>query len=207
MNLAILDGGTHYHREAIYGDRYRSLFDRAIYVPDLVPADLEDVGLLIVPDRIDPVLLRRHKALLDDFLRRGRTLVVLGGNEAETWVPGVDWEFRPLNYWWWLDKDAVPVQQLATPEHELFHHLPFADTIWHFHGILLPPTGAKALITVPGDPGNGDLGGALIYEDCVTTPGRLIISTLDPFYHHGSHFMPAATRFLDGFLNWARHIS
>ncbi len=51
-----LDGGTHYHREAIYGDRYRSLFDRAIYVPDLVPADLEDVGLLIVPgsDRSGP---------------------------------------------------------------------------------------------------------------------------------------------------------
>ena len=38
----------------------------------------------------------------------------------------------------------------------------------------------------------------------MTTAGRLIVSTLDPFYHHGSNFMPATTRFLDGFLPWAR---
>jgi len=27
---------------------------------------------------------------------------------------------------------------------------------------------------------------------------------LDPFFHHGTYFMPAATRFLDGFLPWLR---
>lgn len=30
--------------------------------------------------------------------------------------------------------------------------------------------------------------------------GRLVVTSLDPFYHHGSHFMPATTRFLDRFL-------
>jgi len=38
----------------------------------------------------------------------------------------------------------------------------------------------------------------------VTTGGQMILTTLDPFYHHGSHFMPATTRFLDGFLPWLR---
>ncbi len=203
MTLAILDGGTHYHHEAIRGERYRHHFDRIIYAPDLTAADLEDVHVLIVPDRIDPTLLRRHQALLLNFLERRRTLVVLGCNEVETWVPGARWMFRPLNYWWWLDRAAVPVQRLCAPEHELFTYLPFEDTIWHFHGVLFPPAGAKALVAVPGDPENDDPGGALIYEDRVTTPSRLLVSTLDPFYHHGSHFMPAATRFLDGFLAWA----
>jgi hypothetical protein len=29
-----------------------------------------------------------------------------------------------------------------------------------------------------------------------------MVATLDPFYHHGSFFVPATTRFLDGFLAW-----
>lgn len=203
MSLAVLDGGTYYHHESIHGDRYRDRFDRVIYAPDLAADDLADVDTLIVPDRINPVLLRRHEQLLRDFLKPDRTLVIFGENEAESWAPGVRWSPRPTNYWWWLDKSARPVQQLAKPEHELFHHVPFSDTIWHFHGTLLPPPGADALITVAGDPEHGDPGGALLYDDRVTTPGRLLVSTLDPFYHHGSHFMPAATRFLDGFLGWA----
>jgi hypothetical protein len=31
-----------------------------------------------------------------------------------------------------------------------------------------------------------------------------ILTSLDPFFHHGSHFMPATTRFPDGFLPWMR---
>ena len=41
---------------------------------------------------------------------------------------------------------------------------------------------------------------ALLYVDEVTTPGRMIVTSLDPCYHHGSHFMPATTRFLAAFL-------
>lgn len=203
MTLAILDGGTFYHHEAIHGARFGAVFDRIIYAPELGPEDLAAADLLIIPDRLDPILLRRHAPLFADFLAGGRTLVVFGENEAETWAPGVSWSGRPTNFWWWLEKDAVPVQRLARPEHELFRHLPFEDTIWHFHGVLHPPPGADALIVVPADPEGRDCGGALLYEDRATTPGRLIVSTLDPFYHHGSHFMPAATRFLDGFLAWA----
>ena len=45
-------------------------------------------------------------------------------------------------------------------------------------------------------------GKAIVYIDEVTTRGRMILTSLDPFFHHGHHFMPATTRFLDGFLAW-----
>jgi hypothetical protein len=204
MTLAVLDGGTSYHHETIRGERYRGLFDRVIYAPELTGADLAEVGLLIVPDWLHPLLLQRHAGTLVDFLESGRTLVVFGKTAAETWAPGVKWSWRPTNFWWWLGKGAQPPSRLARPEHELFQFVPFENTIWHFHGVLYPPPGADALIVVPADPEGRDDGGALLYDDRVTTKGRLIVSTLDPFYHHGSNFMPATTRFLDGFLPWAR---
>lgn len=223
MTLAILEGGTYYHEAAIRGPRYRDAFDRILYAPELRAADLEGVRLLIVPDRVNPALLRRLRPLLLGHLARGGTLVVFGENRAETWAPGVEWSFRPTNFWWWLERGAEPAQRIAAPDHELFRFVPPADTVWHFHGVLHPPKGAVSLIDLPatepggevdGGPGSEADGGpargvasagSLLYDDRVTTAGRLIISTLDPFYHHGSNFMPATTRFLDGFVPWARH--
>lgn len=207
MSLAILDGGAFYHHAAIHGPRYRDLFDRTIYMPDLTPEHLEGVKWLIVPDRINPDLLRARREMLLSVAERGGTLVVLGENQAETWVPGVSWTARPTNFWWWLEPGAVPVNRLVSPDHEFFQAVSFADTIWHFHGMLKPPTHAQTLIDVPPDAEGRDAGGALLYDDRSTTAGRLIISTLDPFYHHGSNFMPATTKFLDGFLPWARRLA
>ena len=204
MSLAVLDGGTFYHRATIHGPRYRDLFDRRIYVLDLSQQVLDDVTFLIIPDRTNPAILRSRRDLLIDFVAAGRTLVVFGENEAETWLPGVTWSSRPTNFWWWLEKGAAPANRLVDPHHELFSAVSFPNTIWHFHGVLTPPAGAKTLIDVPADPEGRDSGGALLYDDRVTTAGRLIVSTLDPFYHHGSNFMPATTAFLDEFLPWAR---
>jgi hypothetical protein len=204
MSLAILDGGTFFHHAAIRAGRYLELFDRVIYMPELTRSRLDGAKLLIVPDRTHPDLLRIHSQTLIDFAQGGGTLVVFGENQAETWLPGVSWTPRPTNFWWWLDKNTQPPHRLVAPEHELFQAVTFADTIWHFHGMLKPPLQAQTLIDVPPDPENHDAGGALLYDDRVTTAGRLIVSTLDPFYHHGSNFMPATTKFLDGFLPWAR---
>ncbi len=204
MSLAILDGGTFYHHAAIHGGRYRELFDRTIYAPELTSDALAGVTFLIVPDRINPNVLRAKRDTLIDFTKAGHTLVVFGENCADTWLPGVTWTARPTNFWWWLDKEARPPNRLLAPDHELFQAVPFEDTIWHFHGVLTPPAGARVLIDVPADPEGRDSGGALLYEDRITLPGRMLVSTLDPFYHHGSNFMPAATKLLDGFLPWAR---
>ncbi len=204
MSLAVLDGGTFYHHAAIHGPRYRGLFDKTIYAPELDADALRGVTFLIVPDRINPDILRARRDLLIDFAQAGRTLAVLGENQADTWLPGVTWTARPTNFWWWLAKDAQPPHRLLAPEHEFFRAVPFATAIWHFHGVLTPPAGAQTLIDVPADPAGRDSGGALLYDDRATLPGRLIVATLDPFYHHGSGFMPATTKFLDGFLPWAR---
>ena len=47
-----------------------------------------------------------------------------------------------------------------------------------------------------------DDGGAVLYVDRISTPGTLVVATLDPMSHFGSYFMPATERFLDGFLPW-----
>ena len=59
----------------------------------------------------------------------------------------------------------------------------------------VPPPGARSVIDKLGQ-------GSILYEDCVSTPGRMLVTSLDPCYHHGSYFMPATTRFLRGFLPW-----
>ena len=204
MSMAILDGGTFYHHAAIHGRRYRGLFDKVIYALELSADVLSGVTFLVVPDRINPDVLRAHRDVLIDFAKAGHTLVVFGENRADTWLPGVKWTARPTNFWWWLEKDAKPPHRLLKPDHEFFQAVPFQSTIWHFHGVLTPPLGAEVLIDVPADPVGRDSGGALLYEDRVTLPGRLIVATLDPFYHHGSNFMPATTKFLDAFLPWAK---
>ncbi len=36
--------------------------------------------------------------------------------------------------------------------------------------------------------------------------GKLIVTSLDPFYHHGSFFMPNATKFGFGLLNYLKDL-
>lgn len=203
MSVAVLDGGTYYHHETIYGERFRHHFDRAIYAPDLEERDLADVSALIVADRINPTLLRAKRRLLLQHLANGGTLVIFGENQAHTWAPGVEWTFRPTNFWWWLEKGADPGHRIVAPQHEIFRFVKERDVIWHFHGLLHPPAGAVPLVTIAPEMGGGP-DGTLLYDHpgIAGGRGRLVVTTLDPFYHSGSHFMPAATRFLAGMLAW-----
>jgi len=196
---AILDGGTYYHAEALHGRRYRGCFGEILYAPELTAEHLSDVGLLIVPDRTAPAILRAKRPLLLDVLHRGGTLVVFAETGAAAWAPNVSWHFSPVNFWWWRHDEPPPPVALRAAGHSLFRHLSLADCVWHHHGSLAAPSGATPLVTL----GETEPAPCLIYEDRVSSAGRLIVSTLDPFYHHGSHFMPAATRFLDGFARWA----
>ncbi|QFR96170.1 hypothetical protein GBW32_27915 [Streptomyces tsukubensis] len=50
--------------------------------------------------------------------------------------------------------------------------------------------------------GNPERQQVLLYENRVSTAGRLIVTTMDPVYHHGSRFMPGATELLYGPLRW-----
>lgn len=189
--------GTSYHERTAADGRFASRLARTVYLPELRPADLEGLDVVVLADRLHPGLLVRHAPTLVGFADAGGTLVVLGNNEVHTWLGDVGWEGRPTNFWWWREGED-PRIRARHPEHPLWRVAREADLVWHFHGVLRPPAGATPLLVVEEDGGEG----VLFYDDSVSTAGRLVVSTLDPVYHHGSNFMPAATRCLDVLLEW-----
>lgn len=203
MSLAVVEGGSYYHHETINAPRFRDRFDHAFYAPDLAEGDLDGFAAVMVADRVSPTVLRAKRRLFLRYLHEGGTLIVLGENQAHTWAPGVEWTFRPTNFWWWLDKGTDPGHRIANPDHEIFRHVSQRSVVWHFHGLLHPPPGAIPLVTIAPEMGGGP-DGTLLYDHpgVAGGQGRLVVTTLDPFYHNGSHFMPMATAFLAGLLDW-----
>lgn len=196
--LAVLDAGTYYHHRTIYEDRYRDHFDRIIYTRELADADLSDIDVLLVSCRTDPSIMKPRKDQIATFLESGKTVVAMGSTGHPEWLPSVSWTDTPTNFWWWLEGDEIGLK-VAAPDHPLLRRLSLADFTWHYHGYFEVPEGAVSLVDV------GDFG-SIFYEDNVSTPGRMLITSLDPMYHHGSHFMPATTRFLDGFLPFLKEV-
>lgn len=196
--IGVLDGGTYYHARTIGTDPFHHFLDEVIPAVELGRRGLAHLDVLVVPDRFHPGLLRRHRDWVLSVPESGGNLVVLGETEVHTWLPGAAWTYTPTNFWWWLTPGVSLGLEISAPEHPLFEYLRLADATWHLHGVLHPPEGAVNLIDVPA------YGGSILYDDPVSWPGRAIVSTLDPFYHHGSYFMPATTRFLHGFLPWLR---
>jgi hypothetical protein len=165
-----------------------------IYLLDLPRVDLKPFDALLIPDRLHQGCLLAARDQILDFLHGGRTVIAFG-EQPTPWLPGMAWEFRPTNFWWWRESSGKSGLVLAQPDHSLFRYITLRDATWHYHGVFWPPQGAQTLI------GTED-GGAVLYLDRVSTPGMLVMTTLDPIYHFGSHFMPATERFLDGFLAW-----
>jgi hypothetical protein len=196
--LAAVYGGSAPHHRALTTPKYaRHLGGGLRYLPDLAGADLTDLDGLIVPERLHRDLLHAAAGPISDLLDAGGTVIAFAGGEPlPEFLPGVRWEHRPTNFWWWLEPGADLGLRTPDPEHPLFDHLTLRECTWHYHGVLAPPDGAEVLVTLP-------TGEALLYVDRVSTPGTLVVATLDPMSHYGSHFMPATERFLDGFLPWA----
>ncbi len=195
MRIAFVDGGTYYHHRTLNDPELACHFTGSIYAPELATADLARYDALYIASRQDPENLIAAREAIGRFLADGKLVAVMGDNRAEDWVPGVKWTPTVVNFWWWLTPGADSGLRLAAPEHGLFRHIGLADATWHRHGVLCPPPGAVSLV-------DAEEGGSVLYDDTHTTAGRLIVSTLDPCYHHGSYFMPATTRFLRGFLPW-----
>ncbi|MBV9313682.1 MAG: hypothetical protein JO100_07965 [Pseudonocardia sp.] len=170
----------------------------SLYLPGLVDnstrSQLADLEALLICDRLHPGLLREHAGALLGVADRGGTIVVLGEVEAHTWLSDVDFSPRPTNFWWWLTGESPGIRR-HNADHSIWHYVGPEDVVWHYHGILLPARDVTPLVST-------DDGGLVLYEDRSSTAGRLLVSTMDPVHHHGSNFMPAATRFLYGLLRW-----
>lgn len=193
--IAATDGGTYYHFRALREPPYACYFTRLIDIRALRDDDLADVDVLVVTCRTHAGKLRAAAPGLLRFLGGGGTVVAMGETQAHTWLPGVRWTYRPADFWWWLSPGADSGLRLVAPAHPLFAGMTLAEATWHYHGVFDPPLGARSII-------DHAAGGSVLYDDDATTAGRLIVTSLDPFYHHGSNFMPAASRFLAGFLPW-----
>lgn len=193
--IAALDGGTSYHYFTLSDPDIAPLISRVIYLRDAQASDLDDIDTLIVTSRCNSDLLRQNRALWQQFLDAGKRLIVMGETDPQHWLPNIDFTPVPTNFWWWLEPGATLGLEVQSPNHPLFQYITLADATWHYHGRFKVPENAETLVTCQE-------GGAILYEDRTSWAGTLMLTSLDPCYHHGSFFMPNASRFLKGFMRY-----
>lgn len=197
MRIAFVDGGTYYHHATFNDPALRRYFDVNVYAPELARANLAQVDCLYVASRQNPADLVVARGVVSDFLAAGKLVVALGESRADLWLDDVQWHPGEVNFWWWREPGADSGLRVGDVRHGLYARMGLADATWHRHGELVPPEGAVSVV----DTVNGR---SVLYDDAASGPGRRIVATLDPCYHHGSYFMPAASRFLHAFLPWLK---
>lgn len=189
--LAILDNGSAYHADGFARAPVAGVFDVAIPLRDLAGVALAEIDTLVVACRCNGRWLAAHRADFADFLGRGGRLVVMGETRPDLWLDGLGFEARETNYWWWLEAGADLGVRLVAPDHPLLRGMTRDDLTWHEHGVISAPGLDVLAVNFEGLP---------IMVEGPYRGGRLFATMLDPFYHHGSWFMPATTRFLSKFL-------
>lgn len=189
--LIVISAGTYYHIQSLEGTRYRDAFDLVI-TPEQIGTALTPADTLLVTSRTPPQRMIAQRGLLAAHLAAGGTIVAMGESRSDLWLPHVAFTPTDTNWWWWLTPGAdLGIQLMQT--HRLLDGMGNRDVTWHLHGYFDPPKDSQVLV-------RDDAGRAIAYDDRISTPGRMIVTSLEPCYHHGSHFMPATTRFLDKFL-------
>lgn len=195
--VAIIDGGQHYHHDSITREPLKDYFDHVVYVRDVAKTDLTAFDVLIIPCRTNAYWLAPLSGQLQAFMRNGGTLVAMGETFQQTWLPDVGFRAMPTNFWWWLEPGADLGLRMSDPDHAICRYLKREDVTFHLHGAFEPlhPNQKSLVETREGE--------CQLFEDVTSyAPGRLIATTLDPFFHHGAFFMPATTRMLKGMLPW-----
>jgi hypothetical protein len=195
MSILAVHPGAYYHIESLEAPRYAHHFDRLVRPEDLGSVDFDEFNVVLVPCRTPADRMIPHADRLRAYLDKGGTVVATGESNSELWLPNVRFTPQTTNFWWWLTPGADLGVRVVKPEHSLFGYITETDCTYHLHGWFDVPEGAEVLVV-------NESKKPIVYVDEVTTGGRMVITSLDPFFHHGSHFMPTTTRFLDGFLPW-----
>lgn len=202
-DLAIIHNGTYSHLTTMNDPAVIAYSPTWLHIRNLQPGDLDGYRTVILADRMHPELLRTHAASFTAVAERGGTLVVLGINAVETWLDGINHRDAPTNFWWWSTGEDPGIRPVS-PGHEAWKFLSPKSVIWHQHGSFQVDHPVTPLLELeePNSDGTWSNYGSILFEDTESTAGRIIVTSLDPIFHHGSNFMPGATRFLYALLRW-----
>lgn len=200
VRMAMLHCGSHAQLATLADPALEPYGIRPVHARTGSTTDLDDADVVVVADRIRTDLLTPWAPVLRARAEAGATVVILGENSVGTWWPGAREQARPTIFWWWRTGEDSRIRRTDSGHPGAGW---FADKalIWHYHGVLEPPEGAESLVDLHTSGGERD--GSLLYIDEVSTPGRVLVTTMDPVYHHGSGFMPGATQLLYSALRWA----
>lgn len=200
LRIAMLHCGSHAQLATLADPALEPYGIRSVHARTGSATDLDEADVVVVADRIRPDLLTAWAAALIARAESGATLVVLGENQVGSWLPGVREQTRPTIFWWWRTGEDSRIRRTVT-DHPASSWFSDKALAWHYHGVLEAPEGAASLVDLHTP--DGDVDGSLLYIDEVSCPGRLLVTTMDPVYHHGSGFMPGATQLLYSVLRWA----
>lgn len=202
MNLpriGLLHCGTYPALAALQDPALRANEVEGVYLPDAEPETILDYDVIIVSDRLPGVQRRIVETTSERIMQDpSKTLVVLGQNDVQEWIPDVGFTFRRPVFWKWRTGEDTGTRARST-DHPFWDFFDLDALSWHNHGLLQTPPGATSLVVVEED---GHEQGTVVFLDEVNQPARLLVTTMDPVYHHGSGFMPGATRMLYGLLRW-----
>jgi len=183
-------------------DDYRAYIDDMIYVMELDRIDLQQYRAIIIPDFSNQEVLARHAGKFDDYLRKGGFLIAFEPSRLDQWLTIVDvpwFERRTIDWKWWMKPGGRLEVYQPEPKHPMAEAIPVADMSWHFFGAYRFFPGAQPILNLDNDEG------CLMFDYRLPEGGgRLICSTIDPVVHSGRRFMPATTRFLNGFFPWLK---
>ncbi|OZI12645.1 hypothetical protein CEW92_05685 [Bacillaceae bacterium SAS-127] len=197
MKTAILHNGYSFHSRFFQLEEYQSYYNDILSLRCLHQYDLDQYDVLIIPARMTPRLLLRYQALLLNFFKKGKTVIVFG-EVVDRWLPKVEWKHIPVNFSWWVEKGGDLPLELCHTEHSIFQYITMQDVKWHYHGTLQPPAEAISLVNTPD-------GRSIFYIDEHTYGGRLIMTTLDPIFHLGLGFIDQAKDFFPHLMQWLKN--
>ncbi len=183
-----------------YAD-YSAYLDDRIYLWALNRTDLTNYRAVVIPDFSNQVQLKKHARQINDYLAGGGFLIVFEPNRMDRWldVVAVPWFERETENWkWWMVTGGRLEVYQPEPKHSMAQAIGLDAMSWHFSGAFRFADGAVPILNLDNDEG------CIMYDQHLPGGGRLIASTLDPHTHHGRGFMPATTRFLNGFYPWLK---
>jgi len=169
--LIAVSAGTYYHIQSPEGPRDREAFDLVV-APERIAGALGPDDVLFVPCRTPPPRMIAQRGVLAAHLAAGGTIVAMGESRSDLWLPQVAFTPTDTNWWWWLTPGADLGVRIASA-HPLLEGMADAEVTWHLHGHFDPPAGAQVLVC-------DGMGRAIAYEDRSSTPGRMILTSLDP---------------------------